>query len=97
MSPPFAAGEDIADRRPCHNAPPSVNASRTLILPDGRRDATDVNLPQRLGPKTVWASSGWYLHEIGCLATSLLASVERCSRCWTQWLDDGWVWDAGWF
>ncbi|NLF69461.1 MAG: hypothetical protein GX575_10455 [Candidatus Anammoximicrobium sp.] len=23
--------------------------------------------------------------EIGCLATTLLASVERCSRCWTQW------------
>ncbi|NLF72026.1 MAG: hypothetical protein GX575_23585 [Candidatus Anammoximicrobium sp.] len=24
-----------------------------------------------------------YLHEIGCFATTLLASVERSSRCWT--------------
>jgi len=30
-----------------------------------------------------------YLHEIGCFATTLLASVERCSRRWTQWRDDG--------
>jgi len=33
-----------------------------------------------------------YLHETGLFATTLLASVERCSRCWTQWLDDG----SGW-
>ena len=30
------------------------------------------------------------VREIGPFATTLLASVERCSRCWTQWWGEVW-------